>query len=324
MRHARRRHATPAMNAICRAAQPGALLLRRVLLLSCRVRRLIVNADDLGLTAGVNRAILESHQRGVVTSSTLMANSSEFAGAVALVKSAPELSVGCHVVLVDGSPVSDERKTSSLVAGQSGRFRDSLGQFAANAMLGKIDPNEIEAEAVAQIKKVQSAGIAVTHIDTHKHTHVLPRVLEPLLRAARTCGVRAVRNPFGPLPVSFLLKNPSLWKQYLRVKSVAPLARHFRRLAKRSGLATPEGTIGIVHTGYMTGQLLLRALQELPEGTWELVCHPGYNDADLDRIRTRLRESRAQELEILTSAKIRETLTQCGIELISYRTLYQE
>jgi hopanoid biosynthesis associated protein HpnK len=282
---------------------------------------LIVNADDFGLTAGVNRAIVEAHQRGVVTSATLMANSAEFDGAARLAGGNPRLSIGCHIVLVDGSPLLDPKQAPSLVARNSDRFRQSLGQFAVRSITGSIQERDIEAEAVAQIRKVQSAGVAVSHVDTHKHTHVLPKVLEPLLRAARTCGVRAMRNPFGPLPFSFLTKNLKLWKQYVRVKSVAPLAGNFRKVAKRAGLAAPDGTIGIAHTGYMTAELLLHTLRELPDGTWELVCHPGYNDSDLNGVRTRLRESRAQELAILTSAEIRKTLEQGGIELISYAAL---
>jgi hopanoid biosynthesis associated protein HpnK len=287
---------------------------------------LIVNADDFGLTAGVNRAIVEAYARGIVTSSTLMANGGAFADAVALAQTVPRLSVGCHVVLIDGEPVLDAARLPSLARGYSGRgrFRDGLISFSFRAMAGRLDPGEIEAEARAQIRKLQAAGIDVSHVDTHKHTHLFPAVLRPLLRAARACGVHAVRNPFGPrtpLKSSELLKRPNLWTRYAEVRILRTLASKFRDTAQREGMATPDGTLGIVVTGALD-ERLFRAIAEItPEGTWEFVCHPGYNDADLKSASTRLRQSREVELHVLTMPEARELLLNHGIELISYRGL---
>ena len=151
------------------------------------MRRLIINADDLGLTAGVNRGILHAHAQGVVTSTTLMANSRAFHDAVDLARAAGLPSVGCHVVLVDGEPVLAPERVPSLLAanGTPAQFRNSLLDFAASAARGRLDPAQIEAEAAAQIARIQAAGIALTHFDTHKHTHMFPPVLQPLLRASR-------------------------------------------------------------------------------------------------------------------------------------------
>ena len=162
------------------------------------MRRLIVNADDFGYTQGVNRAIAEAHLHGIVTSSTLMANGRAFAEAVQLARTVPRLSVGCHLVLTDGDPVLPPAQLPSLTSGAY--FRDGMGKFAARAIVGSINGDQITAEATAQIRKIQSAEIAVSHIDTHKHTHLFPKVLRPILRAAAACGVRALRNPFGPAP----------------------------------------------------------------------------------------------------------------------------
>lgn len=147
------------------------------------MRRLIINADDFGYTSGVNRAIVEAHSRGVVTSSTLMAKGAAFAEAAQLAKTIPGLSVGCHVVLTDGEPVLAAGQASSRTT--AAHFRDGMVAFAARAIAGSMDPNQITAEATAQIRKIQSAGIAVSHIDTHKHTHLFPKILRPLLRAGR-------------------------------------------------------------------------------------------------------------------------------------------
>jgi chitin disaccharide deacetylase len=289
------------------------------------VRRLIVNADDFGFTAGINRAIVEAHTHGIVTSSTLMANGRAFEDAVRLAATVPRLSVGCHVVLIDGAPVLNAELPSITAAGSGGaRFRDGLKSFAARALAGRLNPREIEAEASAQIRKLQSAGVSVSHVDTHKHTHLFPSVLRPLLGAARACGVRAVRNPFGPrkpLNSSELLMRPSLWTRYAEVRILRTLAAKFRDAAKREGLVTPDGTLGVVVTGSLDEGLFRAIAAAIPEGTWEFVCHPGYNDDDLKSAKTRLRQSRETELRVLTKPEAGELLLSQGIALISYRDL---
>jgi chitin disaccharide deacetylase len=286
------------------------------------VRRLIVNADDFGYTSGVNRAIVEAHSHGVVTSSTLMANGAAFAEAVRLTQTVPALSVGCHVVLTDGDPVLEAEQLPSLTS--ASHFRDGMAGFAARSIAGDMNADEITAEATAQIRKIQSAGIAVSHVDTHKHTHLFPRILRPVLRAAADCGVRAVRNPFGPrrpLRSNQLLARPSLWSRYVEMQILSAFAGKFRQAVDREGFTTPDGTLGIVVTGALDETLFDAIARSIPEGTWEFVCHPGYNDADLQRGKTRLRESRETELRVLTLPAAREVLTQQGIELISYRDL---
>jgi chitin disaccharide deacetylase len=290
------------------------------------VRRLIVNADDFGFTAGVNRAIVDAHTHGIVTSSTLMANGRAFDDAVRLARTVPRMSVGCHVVLIDGEPVTEGKLLHSLTSARSvpARFRDGLKSFAARALTGRLDPGEIEAEVSAQIRKLQSAGVSVSHVDTHKHTHLFPAVLRPLLRAARACGVHAVRNPFGPrkpLKSSELLTRPSLWTRYAEVRVLRALAAKFRDAASREGMATPDGTLGIVVTGALDEQLFRATAHIIPEGTWEFVCHPGYNDDDLQSAKTRLRASRETELRVLTMPEARQLLLDQGIALMSYREL---
>jgi hopanoid biosynthesis associated protein HpnK len=294
-----------------------------LLLLDCRVRRLIINADDFGLTQGVNHAIVEAHRDGIVTSSTLMANGRAFDNAIQRVKSVPRLSVGCHVVLLDGLPVLGGGRTPTLADTKSrdGRFYDSLSAMAVRATLGRVNGDEIEAEVTAQIRKLQAVGIVVSHLDTHKHTHIFPAVLRPLLRAARACGVPAVRNPFGPVRFSILAKYPRLWKRCGQVTVLNRLGGRFRKSVADADMFTTDGTVGIVATGVMDPHIFRSIVDSLPEGTWEFVCHPGYNDAELDSIRTRLRESRAEELRLFTSPDVREILARSGVQLISYRDL---
>ena len=289
------------------------------------MRRLIINADDFGLTPGVNRAILEGHTRGVITSATLMANSAGFEEAATLARVNPSLRVGCHTVLVDGSPVAPAEKVQSLLdSGTPPEFHRGLATFARLAIRGGLRPEDIEAEATAQFRKLQSAGISPTHFDAHKHAHMFPAVLRPLLRAAQACGIPAVRNPFVPvktLAYAHLFRRPRLWTRYAEVKLLRHYAGRFRREVAAAGLASTDGTFGIVVTGALDERLFDAIIGSIPEGTWEFVCHPGYNDTALAGVRTRLRASREAELRILTSAHARDIIASRGIELISYADL---
>jgi hopanoid biosynthesis associated protein HpnK len=291
------------------------------------VRRLIINADDFGLTSGVNRAILESHQRGIVTSATLMASGSRFAEAASLANAedASALSVGCHVVLVDGSPTLPPSDVSTLLEKgfasnnqhSASRLRDHLTGFARVALMGSLNESQLEAEIIAQIRKLQAAGIQVSHLDSHKHTHVFPPVLRAMLRAAQTCGVRAIRNPFEPLVFARLAG----WKRNFQIRLLSNFRRSFRRVLATADVKTPDGCIGIAATGGLNDESFCHLIENLPDGTWEFVSHPGYNDADLDKVRTRLRQSRDKERAVLTSPAARQAIERAAIQLISYREL---
>jgi len=285
------------------------------------VRRLIVNADDFGLTSGVNRAIIEGNQSGIVTSATLMANTKASDAAIDLAKAQPGLKTGCHVVLIDGVPLT---ANLPILTETPQRFRSSLKQFAMAAVRKQISVEEVQREVEAQIRKIQSRGITLTHVDSHKHTHMFPHILRPLLRAAKACGIRAVRNPFEPFrcwPTGMVLGSPGLWPRSAFVMAFQMFAAEFRRALKDEGMVSTDGTVGIAVTGMLNQQKLLRILKALPDGTWELVCHPGYSDSDLKAAGTRLTKSREIELTALTSTEVREVVARQKIELISYADL---
>lgn len=259
---------------------------------------MIVNADDFGLTAGVNRAIIELHHAGVLTSTTLMAKASATPEAIELARATPTLGVGCHVVLVDGEPVLPPREIPTLVDAKTGMFPSALSTVLMRLFTGRIQQAEIEAEASAQISSLQDRGIHLTHVDTHKHTHMFPPVLRAVLRAARAAGVRAVRNPFEPeWAVNATPRAPLL--RSAEVMALRRFGPFFRKMIAREDVATTDGTISVAGTGMLDAAAVRSLLQKLPSGTWELVTHPGYNDADLARVRTRLRESREIERNAL-------------------------
>lgn len=279
------------------------------------VSQLIVNADDFGLTRGVNRAILELHQAGVLTSATLMARAGASEEAIQIACATPSLGVGCHVVLVDGDPVLPAREIPSLIDRATGRLYSTLSAFLPRLLTGRIRAVEIEAEAAAQIGLLQAAGVRLSHIDTHKHTHMFPPVLRAVLRAGQAAGIRAARNPFEPAWAVQAARDPA-WARVAQVSALRTLAPRCRRIMAEEGFTSTDGTLAVVSTGTFNAATLRAMVSKLPAGTWELVTHPGYNDADLDRVRTRLRASR--EIERAALITLREFP---AVRLISFAGL---
>ena len=252
-----------------------------------------------------------------------MATGPAFNDAVQLAAAHPSLGVGCHVILIDGRPVSPPHLIPTLLGDDGRNFRTSLKDFLPAVLRRNVSPAELEREITAQITTLQQAGISVTHLDTHKHTHVLPGVAGPLLRAAAATGVRAVRNPFEG-PWSLRLGQPRALR-LLAVAGTHLFHSSFLHLPQiRSGrVVTTRGTIGA--TGHLHGATLQSILEVLPEGTWELVCHPGYNDPDLDRISTRLREAREIErLALLAELPPNNSAHRPLPELIHYGRLAEQ
>jgi len=281
------------------------------------VPRLIVNADDFGLTSGVNRAILELHQAGVLTSATLMARAPATEEAIAIARATPSLGVGCHIVLVDGDPLQSAAQIPTLADPQTGRLHPTLGAFVQRLVRGKIRTREIEAEAGAQIQFLQSRGLTLTHIDTHKHTHMFPRALCPVLRAARSCGIRAIRNPFEPAWSARATPGAPFVRR-AQVRLLRLLASRFHRFVSEHGFTTTSGAIGVLATGTLDALTVTSLLRALPtEGTYELVTHPGYNDAALAGANTRLLASRETERTALALLR-----NSPNLELINFANLH--
>ena len=291
------------------------------------MKRLIVNADDFGMTPGVNRAVMEAHQNGILTSTTLMVTGAAADEAMRLALAAKTLDVGCHVVLLEGTPILSGNEIPSLaVTGFDGttRFRRSFSRFIKAALTNRLRGEDIYREAKAQIMRLQDAGFEVLHLDTHKHAHVFPNVFRPLLRAAVDCGVRAVRNPFEPARAmgwSHAWRRRDLWARYVPVRMLRAFAQAFQAECRTLGIATPQGTFGITLTGFADRDSLLALLNRIPEGTWELLCHPAYEDELWLALGPRP-GSGERELELLQSTAVRDCVRDNDIVLTSYTDLY--
>jgi chitin disaccharide deacetylase len=292
-------------------------LIPRVSTTLAAVLRLIVNADDYGLAPGINRAVDELFDRHALTSATLMSGAAFAVDAAAFARDHPKLGVGCHLVLLDGSPLSDPASVSSLLGKDGGSMNPTLGTFVRQIFRGRIQPADIEREVTAQINRAIALGITPTHVDTHKHTHMFASVMEPVLKGAEASGITAIRNPFEP-EWSVRASSGAGFRRKTEVRLLRRLQEKFLGLVRDFGFATTDGTLGIAATGSLDSATLEAILGAAPDGTYELVCHPGYVDDALRSTSTRLLDSRSTELRSLSECA---ALLSQRAELISYREL---
>ena len=289
------------------------------------LRNLIVNADDLGWTAGVNRGIAEAHRNGIVTSASLLANGEAFTEAVALARDTSGLGVGVHLNLNTGPPVAPRASVPSLL-NDAGEFEGGPDGLLLKIATRGLSMREVELEWSAQISKVRDAGIEPTHLDGHKHVHMLPGLFEIALRLAKRHGIGAIRVSHEASSLRAALSVGELHpvvvlKQGVQARGLKLLARDARKQVERAGISTADHFCGIAQTGELTREGVARMLRSLPEGTTELMCHPGYADEALRKTATRLQASRQKEVEILTDTEIRNLVASQGIRLIDYAFL---
>jgi chitin disaccharide deacetylase len=279
-------------------------------------RRLVVTGDDFGLTPGVNRGIVYAHTHGVLTHASLMATTAFTADAIDLALGTPSLSVGLHLVLVDGRSCLPSGSIASLVDA-GGRFRPTAGEFVRDWSLCRIDPDEVEHELRAQIEHVLAAGLHPTHLDSHKHLHMWPPIFQTVVRLACHYEVPAIRIPVER-PVLGLIgwnrhERPAR-AQAIANALTAPLAWLNRLTLDRKGLDVAF-FVGRVHTGLLSLERLKQTLERLPPGRSELMTHPGFVDGHLARVRTRLRDEREREVALLCARETREVIERAGVVL---------
>ena len=290
------------------------------------LKRLIVNADDFGFTSGVNAGILRGFREGIVTSATILANGDAFEEAAAMARAQRGLSVGCHLALVGARPLAKPADVPSLID-RDGLMPRTLWQLVSLLVRGVLRVSDIEHEFRVQLERVRAAGVQPTHLDTHKHAHSHPRVMEAMARVAREAGIRWVRNPFEtphwpafPGPAARRRRCAYL-KQYGLAMGLRVHAARFRLLADANGLSMPDHFAGMSLTGMLDGPALAGAIRSVRDGLTELVCHPGVYDGDLEAAPTRLKREREQELAALTDPEVRRCIRDAGIVLVGYGEL---
>lgn len=268
------------------------------------MRRLVVNADDFGFTRDVNSGIVEAHRRGILTATTLMANGAAFDDAVRHARENPQLDVGCHLVLVGGQSLLDPGRRLPL----------TVGAMVKAILLRRLQPHD---ELRAQVAKVLDAGLRPTHLDTHKHTHLFPPVLDAVARISEEFRVRWVRRPFD-LPVT---PGATPWTTRVVSRALQVVRSRFHRVLEQHGCRTTDHFAGFQMTGRFAAGDVTELIRALPEGSTEFMTHPGHHGSELEGARTRLKASRAMELAALTSPEVRRALAESGVMLSRYSDL---
>jgi chitin disaccharide deacetylase len=280
------------------------------------LRHLVVNADDLGLTAGVNDGIFDAHRHGILTSASLFAGAPATADAIERARRIPSLGLGAHLALVDGSPTLPPRLVPTLVE-DDGRFRRSWRPFIGACLRGKVSLAEVELELTAQVERLRNAGVTLTHLDAHKHVHAYPPVFAIVARLAGRFGIPVVRVPYERWsPASGDVGSRGRLQALLNA-AMLPWARRNYRIAAAHDVRTPH-FVGRIHTGMLSGEALAGLVRALPPGVTELMVHPGYRDDELERSGTRLLESRQKELDLLCSLETRALLLGERVELLRH------
>jgi predicted glycoside hydrolase/deacetylase ChbG (UPF0249 family) len=269
-------------------------------------RRLIINADDFGISRGVNIGIMEAAEAGTVTSASVMVNLPDFDDAVERSASCPELSLGLHLNLTVGSPLTNAR---SLTRRDTGEFY-SLRSLLARASLGLIEPADVTAECLAQIDRMLDAGVVPTHLDSHRHVHAHPAFSRPVINAATARGIFQVRVPCEPLRMNAGDWGAGVKKLGLRIAAAltkrGPDRDHDHHFAGVS-----------LQGGKVFASRLVDLISSLPSGTTELMTHPGYADASLAAHDSYTLE-RVTELRVLCSREFRDLLDRSGVTLTSF------
>jgi len=290
------------------------------------MKHLILNADDFGMTLGVNQGIIRAHRDGILTSATLMANGLAYDDAVVQAKTVPELGVGCHLVLIGGKAVAPLKQVKSL-ADADGNLPQSLPSFVARLSAGLIRTGAIEHEFRAQIEKIRSSGIVVTHLDTHKHTHAHPKVMEALARVAKQLGITRIRKPMENLRDSWRTTRSARadgtghTAELVAAAAARAVTPWFKAISRKYGLRSPDHFLGLAMTGSLGPAPLRRMIETLPDGSTEIMLHPAVRDDALAQSGSRLQMQRELELQALIDPGVKSALAERDIRLISYGEL---
>ncbi|CQR71265.1 hypothetical protein SOV_16270 [Sporomusa ovata DSM 2662] len=278
------------------------------------MKQLIVNADDFGLHENINLGIIEGHIRGCITSTSLMAGGSAFNHAAALAADHPQLGIGAHLTLVGGMPVTDPGSIPSLVDSE-GMLCTSYPAFLKKFCLAGICLDDVHRELTAQVNKILSAGITLTHLDSHQHLHVVPGILNIVLSIAKEFNIRAMRIPAESLVFLGGFKPGA--GRIIGRSGLSILAGMARFKARQAGLAAPDHFYGMVAGGSMEEKLLLTIIDNLSEGITEVMVHPGLDEVALNRV-FNWQYHWQQELSAVTSCRVVQRLEQENIQLVSF------
>ena len=277
--------------------------------------RLVVNADDFGLSPAISRGILRAHRDGIVTSTSLLGNVADLQEARAQLAGAPKLGVGVHLALTGGAPVSPPDRVPSLVA-PDGRFHPRGRDFIAAWVRGRILAEDIERELEAQVARIRDTGLAIDHLDTHHHLGFLPAIGRAVEQIARRHAIPGIRSA---------VERPTLaWVTEPRRGLEAGLLTGLAWLTRRQLGARRHGpqSWGYVEAGHLDEIRILEIIGRFGPGPHELICHPGEEDPQAGSVEEPGRYQRTAELASLTSEKVHRALGRRAIDLCRWGDLF--
>jgi len=268
-------------------------------------RKLIVSGDDLGIHEAINRGVLEAHEEGIVTSASIVPCGRAFEHACRLVEKRRKLDLGIHLTLVEEKPLLSAKVLKTLAP--EGRFPKTYRQLFFGLVKGRIDPDEIEQELDAQVQRVLKAGLAISHLDSHQHTHFFPQVRKILFRLAEHYEIRGVRAAGRVVP------SRTKFSLFL-----GPFAKGTQRAARKRGIKTPDTLWLPSPSGRITTRDLIAGIPKLPEGVTELVVHPGVDQQALAAAYPAWGFKWQQELAAIKATDLRDMVTRHKVQLTRY------
>ncbi len=281
---------------------------------------LIINGDDFGYSSAVNRAIVQAHREGVLTSASLMVNEAAADEAVELAKANPSLAVGLHLVLVLGKAALPHSEIPHITD-TNGRFTDSSFKAGINYYFNAVARRELRREMRAQFERFAATGLSFSHVDGHTHLHQHPVVFEELIRLCEEFCVRRVRVVKGEMRLSL-----SLDRNHLPIKLIWGVVFNLlgrwceKRLAGR-GFAHPQKVFGLLQSGDMNESYLLGLIERMPKTGCEIYAHPLAFDANESAKREN--PGGEGELQALTSQRLKQAIEAAGFEPATYESLQQ-
>jgi hopanoid biosynthesis associated protein HpnK len=269
------------------------------------VKRLIITADDFGLSRPVNEAIEEGHRQGYLTSASLMMGAEATADAVERARRLPTLKIGLHLVLADGSSTLPSYRIPDLV-NRAGEFSPHLVRAGCNFFFRPRVKQQLEAEILAQFEAFRKTSIPLDHVNTHHHMHLHPTVSSLVLKVGRDYGLRAMRLPYEPSFPSWRASQNGFVRRTGASLLLWPWVSLLRKRLRHARVCSNDFVFGMNDSGRLCPGLMLRFLKFLPPGVGEIYFHPGDN---------------AGELEALTHPAVREALLASQVQTISFSDL---
>jgi chitin disaccharide deacetylase len=233
------------------------------------MKKLILNADDLGLSSEVNAAVEQAHREGVLTAASLMVGEPAVAEGIEVARRNPGLAVGLHLTLTDGTPTLPPERIPALVQ-PNGRLRDDMAGLGLTLAISAAARTQLRAEVAAQFAAFRAAGLACDHLNAHKHYHLHPVIAAIAFAEAARQGVRAVRIPWEPPSLIRAVESGAATMP----RALQPFTALLRRLAARYGLRAPDCVVGLAWSGAFTAPRLAALLPRIPEGVTEIYLHP--------------------------------------------------